>query len=235
MSLGKAISLQSVGDRRGDLTELRKNTGRIAAELGKEKTLSGFIKLSLIAVIFMVHVAVWQFVNHYNALRPASGLNDLKLAVDEWIPYLGWTWPIYYSAHFFITIGGSLIIWRLERKNFIRIIVLIGVMITTAGMIQLILPAQSPLPGSMNSVHRWVHSHLLNDPYVCFPSLHVALTALPAFVGMKYFKGFGFRSALCLVVLLISISTVTLKEHYVADTIAGGLYALIFFAFYNLI
>jgi membrane-associated phospholipid phosphatase len=203
---------------------------RIAAGVGQK--INWPAKVSLIAVVFLVHVTVWHFVNQYNALRPASELNNLSMPADDWIPYLGWTWPVYYFAHLFVTIGGGLIIWRLPARSFVRIIIITAVMISTAGIIQIIIPARSPLPGEMNRVHAWFHRYLLNDPYVCFPSLHVALSLLPACIGIKYFKRARVRWALCVTVALIFISTVTLKEHYLIDSIAGGIFALAFFEVY---
>ncbi len=202
---------------------------------GGEQKLNWPAKVSLIAVVFLVHVTVWHFVNQYNALRPVSELNNLSMAADDWIPYLGWTWPVYYFAHLFVTIGGSLIIWRLPARSFVRIIVITAVMIAAAGIIQIIIPARSPLPDEMNRVHAWFHRYLLNDPYVCFPSLHVALSVLPACVGIKYFKAARLRWALCITVVLIFISTVTLKEHYLVDSVAGGIFGLAFFEMYNLL
>ncbi|HQT91995.1 MAG TPA: phosphatase PAP2 family protein, partial [Candidatus Kryptobacter bacterium] len=202
---------------------------------GEERELSWMAKVGLIAVTFIIHVTVWHFINQYNALRPASELNDLSMAADYWISYLGWSWPVYYFAHLFVTIGGSLIIWRLPARSFVRIIVITAVMIATAGVIQIIIPARSPLPDEMNRVHAWFHRYLLNDPYVCFPSLHVALSILPACIGIRYFKGARVKWALCIAVVLIFISTVTLKEHYLIDSIAGGIFGLAFFEIYNLL
>jgi membrane-associated phospholipid phosphatase len=105
-------------------------------------------------------------------------------------------------------------------------------MIFTAGLIQLLVPAESPLPANMNGVQLWFHRYLFDDLYVCFPSMHVALTVFVACIGATYFRRVGPRAVLCLVVTLIFLSTITLKEHYVVDSVAGALFALIFFMFY---
>jgi membrane-associated phospholipid phosphatase len=106
-------------------------------------------------------------------------------------------------------------------------------MILAGGIIQLILPAKSPLPEHMNSVHLWIHNNLVNDPFVCFPSMHVSLATLPTLLLLDRIKEFNSKLLLFIVLILISLSTITLKEHYFVDMIAGFAMGYLFYKLFK--
>lgn len=209
------------------------NTEYIITNKATHQGINGYTKIILISIVILVHSGVWYFVNIYNSLRPATSLNNLTTLVDSWIPYIGWSWFVYYSGHLFILIVGSVIVWQLGRKDFFRIILIICLMIITAGIIQLILPAKSPLPEKMNIVHQWFHANVFDDQYVCFPSLHVALSVLPGGIYIRYFKSFFFKIVVVIIIISIFLSTISLKEHYFVDSVAGVILAIFFLMIFN--
>ena len=70
--------------------------------------------------------------------------------------------------------------------------------------------------------------YLWDEPYNCFPSLHVAQAFLAALTCSYVSRGVGLAAAIW--ASLIAISTLFTKQHYVADVIAGIVLALAAFA-----
>jgi membrane-associated phospholipid phosphatase len=62
-------------------------------------------------------------------------------------------------------------------------------------------------------------------PYNCLPSLHVAQCALAAFVCYRVHRGVGVATGAWAV--LVGLSTLFTKQHYVADVLAGGALAIV--------
>ncbi|HEY0512669.1 MAG TPA: phosphatase PAP2 family protein [Thermoanaerobaculia bacterium] len=58
-----------------------------------------------------------------------------------------------------------------------------------------------------------------DPPYNCFPSLHVAHSCVSALTCYRVHRGVGIAAALGAV--LVGVSTLYTKQHYVADVIAG--------------
>ena len=61
----------------------------------------------------------------------------------------------------------------------------------------------------------------LDQPYGCFPSLHVAYAFVGALACYRMHRGVGLAAATWAV--LIGVSTVYTKQHYVVDAIAGAM------------
>lgn len=61
----------------------------------------------------------------------------------------------------------------------------------------------------------------IDQPYGCFPSLHVAYSFVGALACYRIHRGVGIAAALWSV--LIGLSTVYTKQHFVVDAIAGGI------------
>jgi membrane-associated phospholipid phosphatase len=61
----------------------------------------------------------------------------------------------------------------------------------------------------------------IDQPYGCFPSLHVAYSFVGALACYRMHRGVGVAASLWSV--LIGLSTVYTKQHFVVDAIAGGI------------
>lgn len=64
-----------------------------------------------------------------------------------------------------------------------------------------------------------------DPPYNCFPSLHVAHSFVSALTCYRVHRRLGISATLCAV--LIGISTLYTKQHYVVDVLAGTFLALL--------
>ena len=64
----------------------------------------------------------------------------------------------------------------------------------------------------------------IDQPYGCFPSLHVAYSFVGAFACLRMDRVVG--ASACAWAVLIAVSTVYTKQHYAVDAIAGALIAV---------
>ena len=61
----------------------------------------------------------------------------------------------------------------------------------------------------------------IDQPYGCFPSLHVAYSFIGSLACYRMHRGLGIAASAWSV--LIAVSTVYTKQHFVVDAIAGGI------------
>jgi len=179
-------------------------------------------RLSLIIGVITLHSVCYYLVNWMNSTRAEESFYDFTICIDHWIPYMSWTWIIYYFGDIYIILGAGIIVWHLPRKKFIRAVSVYSGMIVTGALIQLLLPAVAPWPDHLIPEHQFFHDLISMKPYANFPSMHVALALLPASLLFSITKNRWIRILSTAAVILISITTVTLKEHFVLDVFSGA-------------
>ncbi len=184
------------------------------------------------AVIVICHLFCYLSVNEINALRPTSHLVNLRLPLDDAIPYLGWTWIIYYGGDIYFIALPAFVLRRLSAANFRRAVRAYILMITGGASLQLIIPAQNLWPDVLHPVHAWVLNGLNLKPFACLPSMHVALTVYPTLLGLSLLRSRTGKAAACLAALSITLSTVTLKQHVVLDAVAGVVWAVLIYVYW---
>lgn len=186
-------------------------------------------RIPAILGIVLLHGGVYYTVNVINGLRPSSAHVNLHTVVDSWIPFVGWTWTIYYFGDVYITIWAFVIVWRLPGREFRRAVYSYVGMILSGALIQLILPGKAPWPNHLSGVQAYIHSFISMKPYACLPSMHVALTVLPACLLFTSFRSTWVRVFSTGMAVLITVTTLTLKEHFFLDALTGVLLGLVFF------
>ncbi len=156
-------------------------------------------------------------------LRSPRTLTPLRL--DELIPFTDWTIWIYHSQFFFL-IFNIHAIKRAENLN--RTFYAMALASLLSFMIFILYP--TTLPRSLStqdglSTKAFEFLYSIDSPANCFPSLHVSLACLAATGVLSERKKI---SALVIIwALLITLSTMTTKQHYFVDII-GGLAVAIF-------
>lgn len=89
----------------------------------------------------------------------------------------------------------------------------------------LIYPTIAPRPESVriDGFAAWALQvfYEIDQPYGCFPSLHVAYSFVAAFACYRVHHGVGIAAVVWSI--LIGLSTVYTKQHYAVDAIAGAL------------
>lgn len=99
----------------------------------------------------------------------------------------------------------------------------------TAYVFFIVYPTAAPRPSSVigDGFAVWSLRNLYgaDPPYNCFPSLHVAHSFVSALACHRVHRGLGVAAIACAV--LVAVSTLFTKQHYILDVIAGTLLAFI--------
>ena len=196
-------------------------------------TLTTSTRVRLLAGTVVLHLAVYYSVNALNSLRPSSHYWSFHTQADAWIPYLGWTSVIYYLGSLYVVIAGAAVVWRLNT-TFVRAITAYIGLILTGGVIQVLIPAPAPFPSELSSVQQLLHGLLSVRPYATLPSMHVALTVLPTGIALSVLKSRPPRILASVAALLITVSTLTAKEHFFLDAVTGAALGAAFYGWWCL-
>lgn len=195
---------------------LREDLARLE-ELLEHKPL--WQRVSAILLATLVHGLVYFAGNHF----PLSEPRLLRVTeVDAAIPFWPWTAVIYVSAYL-QGISAFLTLKRfIDLQHFLEIF---AVTVLVAGFIHWALPTRFPRElfpldaGDLSTLPlRLVR--LVDTPNSCFPSLHVGLSFACAFAIRQprprlWWAFFAWS-------VVIAVSTLTTKQHYLVD-VAGGL------------
>lgn len=150
---------------------------------------------------------------------------SLSVFVDPMIPFV--PWMIFFYALIYILVFLPVFTIK-HRAIFTRVI--FGFL--TCSLIALpffiFLPVRVPRPGipTQESIFYWglAFNYVLDKPVNCFPSLHVANAVFATACCMRLSPRVGFWGAVGCV--LIAISTLTLRQHFFVDLVAGAAIAL---------
>lgn len=170
--------------------------------------------------VIVLHLAVYYVVTRINGGRPTEAFHDPSIGLDDAIPLLGWTWPLYWAAYPYLTAGAALIVGGMRQAEYrcaIRAFVAITLI---GGTVQLAYPVAAPWTTDTHAMQMAMHTSAWTLPYACLPSMHVAYSVLTAMLGAAAGPPVWRWSHIGLA-FLITLSTLTLKEHYVADAAAG--------------
>ena len=190
-------------------------------------------RILMVSAVVLLHISCYYSATRINAGRPATALYDLAIPLDALIPHLPWTWPLYWIAYPFVVVGGGAALMGLPTAAFRRALVAFIGMTLAGALIQVLVPARAPWPDVPAAAQRFVHQSALVLPYANLPSMHVAYCVLAAaFIATRAHSRVVAAGA-WLVALLVSLATVTLKEHFFLDSVAGVLLALAAFAWWR--
>ncbi len=186
----------------------------------------------MILGVALFHIACYRLVNALTQWAPLT-IHDYSIFIDAWIPYWGWTACFYYLGDLYVLLGAFLIVWKLPHRMFHRAVAAYVLMILTGAGLEYVFAAASPCPTRMIALQQTVHRMLWLHPFACLPSMHVALTVFPTCLAFSVWPSRPVRSGLVLMTVLISLSTLTLKEHVAWDVVAGVVLALAFYAVWS--
>jgi membrane-associated phospholipid phosphatase len=143
---------------------------------------------------------------------------DLLTPLDEAIPFLPWTYAVY-TSFFALLLGAA---WLLEAREYLRMLAAVllangvcylGFMLFTAHYPR--PPLESIPPGFWREQFRLMYGS--DQAGNTFPSIHVATTMLGA-LRLRHRRG---GALWMLWALLISLSTLTVKQHFIVDVLGG--------------
>jgi membrane-associated phospholipid phosphatase len=185
------------------------------------------------ALMYGLSYYLYYIINHNPLYEPKM----LPLTwVDEKAPFLPWSVLIYVSEYLFF----GVVYYLLKNYNNINkylysyfMLQMVSCMIFV--MYPTILPRDNfPIPTDLplwlQSIWTWLRTQ--DAPTNCLPSLHVASVYLSAFV----FRTDGQKKTFWIMVIwgtFIALSTLTTKQHYLADIVLGLGLALFFYWWFH--
>ncbi len=177
------------------------------------RLLKGRLALALL-VGYVVFTATYLPINSFSVGRDA---HVLFLPGEAQLPFLP-IFEYFYVLTYFI--GVFLTATIHDYARFRRLVLATGVTLLAAYTTYLLFPVYFERPHlEVTSVHTWLLSlEYMDKPYNHFPSLHVALSWLAVQAAQVSRTSRVWWSA---VAVGISISTVFVKQHYVADVVYG--------------
>jgi membrane-associated phospholipid phosphatase len=160
----------------------------------------------------------------------AGAAHAPELTFDRLFPFAP-AWALVYGALYAFLI--VLPVFVIQQEELIRRTVWAYLTVWTVSYICFLLyPTVAPRPhvvtGEGFAVWGLRFLYGADPPYNCFPSIHVAHSFVSALACYRVHRTLGFVAILC--ALLVGISTLFTKQHYVADVIAGILLALAAYA-----
>ena len=148
---------------------------------------------------------------------------DLLLPLDEQIPYWPWTVGIYVTLHPMYFIAA----FTLEPRRYVHVLLGVIAMTLISFILFMLITSHYPRP----SPEAWAHSLWkpiidilvsVDAPGNTCPSLHVSTSLYLGWVLKDRAYGLGW----VIWGVLLSLSTLTLKQHYVWDWVGGSLLAV---------
>ena len=182
-------------------------------------------RLALSFLIFLTYSLYIPLTNYTRSLVPV----DVSMRVDELIP-LDPQWIVVYAMIYFIAVIPLFVVWdpRLFRRVFLAFLTLEII----SFMLFILVPVHMNLRPPISEVtgddfFSWATRlcYVVDHPTCCFPSLHVGVSVLAALCCWKVDRVVG-RYTL-LIAGLISLSTLMIKQHFLADVLLGGVLAMV--------
>jgi membrane-associated phospholipid phosphatase len=172
----------------------------------------------------LLQSAVYFGIGHAHLTRSTELLRTrLDDAIPFW-PWTAWCYLPFYAGTFLIAIGG----FR-HKRLFNRTATAVVMVMCLGAMGHLFVGAEyprpvltPPYPDVSHAFMAWVQH--IDPPGNVFPSLHVAHTSMLAFLLLRDRPRLGLVALV--MATLLAISTLTTKQHFIADVVAG--YALAF-------
>ena len=158
--------------------------------------------------------ATYLSINVFSVGRPA---HTLFLPGEERLPFL----PLFeYLYVLTVFVPGLLIVTVRTYAQFVRLVRALVIVLAVAYTTYLVFPVYMERPAlDVTSLHTWLLSlHYLDKPYNHFPSMHVTLSWLAVHSAHGSRR---FRAALALLAVGVSVSTLFVKQHYIADVVFG--------------
>lgn len=163
---------------------------------------------------------------------PASALTshrgyDLMTALDRAVPFLPWTWWIYFPHYVFGLLVTTIAVRDVHLLFRVIAAILLGQVIC-AGL-YFLLPSTFPRPPSVGEADPWTTAAIqwfwdTDPPNNTFPSAHVANATMAA-IGAWRSRQPVIRWYMTLVAVGVFITVHTTKQHYWIDAVGGVLLA----------
>ena len=164
--------------------------------------------------------------------------NDLFTFMDKLVPFNKYFILPYVSWYIFIAIF-SAILCMLDKERYLKLLITLNIGMITCYIIYYFYPTYVPRPmvtGTDFFSNLVLNLYEADNPYNCFPSIHVLNSVLIALHIYESEKVTKFTKTICVIISVsIILSTMFIKQHYFADVVAGITFAcILYFSFKNM-
>jgi membrane-associated phospholipid phosphatase len=190
-------------------------------------TLSLSFRLEILALTLLGWMAIYFFVNRLQV--ESNRRLDLSLSIDRKTPYLPLFALVYFSTYPFVV---QPFIILSDARQFTWMVACFASISIFSSLIHATVPSKIERVEQVTTggVSGWMLSLFQKTckPYGNFPSMHVGLS-VPVVVANFMVGGPVIGSITLLWAVLIALSTLFTKQHYVLDVLAGLLGGILIF------
>jgi membrane-associated phospholipid phosphatase len=191
-------------------------------------TLSFTFRMEILALILLGWLVIYFFVNR-REVEPERRI-DLGLPIDRKTPYLPLFALIYFSTYPFVL---QPFIILSDARQFYWMVACFASISIFSSLIHATVPSKIERVEQVTTggVSGWMLTRFQQTckPYGNFPSMHVGLS-VPVVVANFMVAGPVMGSMALIWAVLIALSTLFTKQHYVLDVLAGLLGGMLIFA-----
>lgn len=148
------------------------------------------------------------------------------LLIDNAVPIIPWTIFIYLSEWFIYLLA---LLFIFDKLTFRRLLLSFMLTFLISMVVFFLFPTtlvERPSVDGVGIVYLLFKLlYFVDNPVNCFPSQHVAIVSIPPIIFWKYNKKLSLLFWIW--AILVSISTLTIKQHYFVDIIGGMILALV--------
>lgn len=148
-----------------------------------------------------------------------------KTIVDLYTPFIPYSIWLYYSYYFIFALSFLLEKDRDYLDRYLWGVIFINLVSVIIFILYPTIIDRNEIVDFRVDFYRNVYSYLysVDGPANCLPSLHVSISI---FSALLFYKRFKLRYFLFMIwAIVISLSTLTTKQHYVLDVITGAILA----------
>ncbi|MBZ9609618.1 phosphatase PAP2 family protein [Clostridium estertheticum] len=191
------------------------------------------IKRGLLGLSIPLISMTYPMLNQYR-----GDTNDLFTFVDKLIPFNKFFILPYISWYIFIAIFAT-ILCIVDKGRYLKLLITLNMGMITCYIIYYVYPTCVPRPmitGTDFFSNLVLSLYMADNPYNCFPSIHVLNSVLVALYIYESEKVFKSIKIICVIAaVFIILSTMFIKQHYFVDVLAGIIFAcVLYFSFKNL-
>lgn len=186
-------------------------------------------RTGLIILFLLVFVIFYGGANYFNSFRNEGF--DPSIGIDAYIPFVS-HFVYFYFATYIVVIAPFLFLK--DPKDYYDAFKILSFTIIASSIFFVAFPTYMIRPEiALTSFSDKMVLLLwkIDQPHNLLPSLHVSASFLSAFICNKFNKKIGI--VLIILALLISASTVFVKQHYILDVITGFLFAVMAYKLFN--
>ena len=193
-----------------------------------EETLSFPFRLEILALTLVGWVAIYFFVNR-RQVEPHRRL-DLGTELDRKTPYWPMFVPVYFSTYPFVLM--PFLILSNARQFYWMLVTFVSIS-AVSSLIHATIPSKIERVEqvSIGGASGWILDRFQKTckPHGNFPSMHVGLS-IPAVAASFMAFGTVVGSITLVWAVLIAVSTLYTKQHYILDVLVGFVVGILIFA-----